>query len=127
MQNCILPVILCVTLSSVHAILYVFFFSLENSNSVKFTSSREDNSTTNDSLVVKIAHAQLHMYTNIVYKLQISSCKTVGEKLRTKLCPQTNGRTDSHGDSSIPPPLRCGGMTISILSDIKNATKYILK
>ena len=110
MQNyiCILPVILCVTLSSVHAILYDFF-SLENSNSVKFTSSREDNSTTNDSLVVKISRAQLHKYANIMYKLQSSTCKTVEEKLRTKLCPRTNGRTDSHGDSSIPPPLRRGG------------------
>ena len=80
--------------------------SLDNNNSVKFTSSREENSTTNDSMVMKIAHAQLHMYTNIMYKFQSSTCKTVGEKLHTKLCPWT----DSHGDSSIPPPpLRCGG------------------
>ena len=52
-----------------------------------------DNSTTNDSKVMKIAHAQLHMYTNIMYKFQSSTCKTVGEKLRTKLCPRTDGRT----------------------------------
>ena len=62
-------------------------------NSVKFTSSRGDNSTTNDSMVMKIANAQLHMYTYIMYKFQSSMCKTVGEKLRTKLCPQTDGRT----------------------------------
>ena len=31
------------------------------------------------------------------------------EKLWTKLCPRTDGLTDSHGDSSIPPPLCCGG------------------
>ena len=66
----------------------------DNNNSVKFTSSRGDNSTTNDSMVMKIAHAQLHMYTNIMYKFQGSTCKTVGEKLRTKLCPRTDGRTD---------------------------------
>ena len=59
---------------------------------------------------MKIALAQLHMYTNIMYKFQSSTCKTVGEKLRTKL--STDRRTDSHGDSSIPPPLRCGGIII---------------
>ena len=57
----------------------------DNNNSVKFTSSRGDNSTTNDSMFVKMAHAQLHMYTNNMYKFQSSTCKTVGEKLRTKL------------------------------------------
>ena len=93
---------------------YCRIISLDNNNSVKFTSSRKDNSTTNDSMVMKIAHAQLHMYTNIMCKFQSSTCKKVGEKLRTKLCPRTDGRadrrTDSHGDSSIPPPLRCGGI-----------------
>ena len=68
---------------------------------------------THDSMVMKIAHAQLHMCTNITYKFQGSTCKTVGEKLRTKLCPRTDGwtgnQTDSHGDSSITPPPRCGG------------------
>ena len=64
--------------------------SLDNNNSVKLTSSREDNSTTNDSMVMKIAHAQLHIYTNIMYKFQSSTCKTVGEKLRAKLCPRTD-------------------------------------
>ena len=58
--------------------------SLDNNNSIKFTSSREDNSTTSDSMVMKIAHAQLHMYTNIMHKFQSSTCKTVGEKVRTK-------------------------------------------
>ena len=68
----------------------------ENNNSVKFTSSRGKNSTTHDSMVMKIAHAHLHMYTNIMYKFQSSTCKTVGEKLCTKLCPQTDRWTDSH-------------------------------
>ena len=115
--------------------------ALDNIDFVKFTSSRRDNSATNDSMVMKIAHAelyttnnivcnfdfstcntvglflwttiiqynlqvqekiipqpmilmvmkiahaQLHMYTNITYKFQSTPCKTVGEKLRTKLCP----------------------------------------
>ena len=92
---------------------YCRIISLDNNNSVKFTSSREDNSITSDSMVMKIAHAQLHMYTNIMYKFQSSTCKTVAEKLWTKLCPQTDGQTDrrkeSHGDSSIPPStLLCG-------------------
>ena len=65
--------------------------SLDNNNSVKFTSSRGDNSTTNNSMVMKIAHAQLHMYTNIMSKFQSSTCKTVGEKLRTKLYSPTDG------------------------------------
>ena len=43
---------------------------------------------------MKIAHAQLHMYTNITYKFQSSIRKTVAEKLWTKLCPRTDGRTD---------------------------------
>ena len=46
---------------------------------------RGDNSTTNDSMVMKIAHALLHMYTSIMYKFQSSTCKTVREKLQTKL------------------------------------------
>ena len=67
---------------------------LDNNNSVTFTSSRADNSTTNDSMVMKIAQAQLHMYTNIIDKFQSSTCKTVGEKLRTKLCPRTDRQKD---------------------------------
>ena len=57
----------------------------DNNNSVKFTSSRGDNSTTNNSMVMKIEHAQLHMYTDIMYKFQSIKCKTVGEKLRTTI------------------------------------------
>ena len=71
---------------------YCRIISKGNNNSVNFTCSREDNSATNDSMVMKIAHAQLHMYTNIMYKFQTSMCKTVGEKLQTKLCPRTDGR-----------------------------------
>ena len=70
---------------------YCRIISLDNNNSVKFTSSREDNSLSNDSMVMKIAHAKLHMYKNIRYKFQSSTCKTVGEKLQTKLCPRTDG------------------------------------
>ena len=65
----------------------------DNINSVKFTSSRGYNSTINVSMVMKIANAQLHMYTYIMYKFQSSTYKTVGEKLRTNLCPRTDGRT----------------------------------
>ena len=82
---------------------YCRIISMDNNNSVKSTSSREDNSTTNDSMVMKIAHAQLDMYTIIMYKFQSSMCKTVGEKLWTKLCPRTDRRKDCHGNSSIPP------------------------
>ena len=57
----------------------------DNNNSVKFTSSRGDNSTTNDSMVMKIAHEQFHMYTNTIYKFQSSKCKTIGEKLQTTI------------------------------------------
>ena len=36
------------------------------------------------------------MHTNIMYKFQSSTCKTVGEKLGAKLFPLTEGRTDVH-------------------------------
>ena len=52
-----------------------------------------DNSTINDRMVMKIAHAQLHMYAYIMYKFQSSMCKSVGEKLRTKLYLRTDGWT----------------------------------
>ena len=72
---------------------YCRIISLDNNNSVKFTSSRGYNSTTNDSTIMKIAHAKLHMYTNFMYKFLSSTCKTVREKLQTKLCPQTHRQT----------------------------------
>ena len=94
--------------------------SLENNNSVKFTSSREDNYTTNDIMVMKIPHAQLHIYTNIMYKFQRSTCITVRGKLQTKLCLRTAGRTTGQIDGRTamaipvyPPPLCCGGYTES--------------
>ena len=83
---------------------YCRIISLDNNNSVKLTSSREDNSTTNDSMVMKIAHAQLHMYSIIMYKFQSSTCKGVREKLRTKLCPRTGGRTAMAIPVYPPPP-----------------------
>ena len=50
---------------------------------------------------MKIAHAQLHMYTNIVYKFQSSTCKTVDEKLRTKLCSWMDRWIDRRTDRQI--------------------------
>ena len=91
---------------------YCRIISLDNNNSVKFTSSREDNSTTNDSMVMKIAHAQLHMYKNIMHKFQSSTCKTVGEKLWTKLCPRTDGRTAMAISEYPPSTLLWGGINI---------------
>ena len=88
---------------------YCRIISLDNNNSVKFTSSREDNSTTKDSMVMKIEHAQLHMYTNIIYKFQSRTCKTEGEKLRTKLHPQTDRRTAMAIPAYLP-PLHGGGI-----------------
>ena len=65
---------------------------------------------------MKIAHAQLHMYTNIMYKFQSITCKTVGEKLQTKLCPHTDRWTDKQTYQQTamaipvyPPRLRFGG------------------
>ena len=96
---------------------YCTIISQDNNNSVKFTSSRADNSTTTDSMVMKIAHAQLHMYTNIMYKFQSSTCKTVGEKLRTILCPWTDGRT-AMAIPAYPPSLHCGGYSNETLKCI---------
>ena len=87
---------------------YCRIISLDNNYSVKFTSSRGDNFRINDSMVMKIAHAQLHMYTKIMYKFQSSMCKTVGEKVWTKLCPWTDGRT-AMVIPVYPPQLHCGG------------------
>ena len=44
---------------------------------------------------MKIAHAQLHMYTNIMNKFQSSTCQTVGEKLWTNC---VHGQTDAWTD-----------------------------
>ena len=52
-----------------------------------------------------------------------SSTRKLGEKLQTKLCPLTDRwvdrQTDSHGDSSIPPPLRCGGIINTEMSSLQ--------
>ena len=98
---------------------YCRIISLDNKNAVKFTCSRVDNSTTNESVVMKIAHAQLHMFTNIMYKFQSSTCRTVGGKLWKKLCPWM---TDSHGDSNIPiSTLLWGGINTYMQSDAWSA------
>ena len=52
--------------------------ALDNNDLVKFTSSREDNSATNDSLVMKIAQAELYTTSNIVCNFDFSPCNTVG-------------------------------------------------
>ena len=75
---------------------YCRIISLDNNNSVKYTSSKGDNSATNDSMVMKIAHAQFHMYTSIMYEFQSSTCKT-RRKAADKIVSadrRTDGRTD---------------------------------
>ena len=52
---------------------------------VKFTSSRGDNSATNDSMVMKIAHAELYTTSNIVCNFEFSTCNTVGLFLWTTI------------------------------------------
>ena len=110
---------------------YCRIISLENKNSVKFTSSREDNSTTNDSTVMKIAHAQLHMYKNIMYKFQSSTCKTAGEKLWTKIM-STDRQTDRQTAMAIPvypPPLRCGGYNNCCMKTLRvwKSLKFVIQ
>ena len=59
---------------------------------------------------MKIAHAQLHMYTNIMYKFQSSTCKT-RRKAPDKIVSM-DGQTDGQTAMAIPVyplPLRCGG------------------
>ena len=57
---------------------YCKIISLDNNNLVKFTSSRGDNSTTNDSVVMKIAHAELYTTSNIVCNFEFNTFNTVG-------------------------------------------------
>ena len=88
---------------------YCRIISLDNNNSVKFTSSREDNSPTTDSMVMKIAHAQLHMYTNIMYKFQSSTCKNCRRKAPDKIVSTDRGTDSQLAIPVYPPPLCCGG------------------
>ena len=75
---------------------------------------------------MKIAHAQLHMYTKIMCKFQSSVCITVGENLRTKLCPRTNGQTDQQIPVYPPPPC-CGEYNDDVKqSDLKYHTNYFI-
>ena len=71
----------------------------DNNNSVKFTSSKGDNSAANNSMVMKIAHAQLYMYTNIMYKFQSSMCKT------RKKAPDNNNSVKFTSSEIIPQPM----------------------
>ena len=52
--------------------------ALDNNDLVKFTSSRGDNSATNDSMVMKIAHAELYTTSKIVYNFEFSTWDTLG-------------------------------------------------
>ena len=51
--------------------------ALDNNDLVKFTSSRGDNLATNDSMVMKIAFAELYTTSNIVCNFGFSTCNTV--------------------------------------------------
>ena len=53
------------------------FNALDNNDLLKFTSSRGDNSATNDSMVMKILHAELYTTSNIVCNSEFSTCNTV--------------------------------------------------
>ena len=65
-----------------------------------------------------------------MYKFQSSTCKTVGEKLRTKLCPRTDGQTDGRTAMAIPvytPPPRCESPSIyseSVPRSMSKASTY---
>ena len=60
--------------------------ALDNNELVKFTSSKGDNSETNDSMVMKIAQAELYYTTsNIVCNFEFSTCNTVGLFLWTTI------------------------------------------
>ena len=76
--------------------------------------------------------AQLHMYINIVYNFQSSTCKTVGEKLQTKLCSRTDGWMDGQTEGwtamAIPvysPSLRCGGYNKRNIGDVTSYFVFI--
>ena len=70
---------------NVRAVLGVRSNALDNNDLVKFTSSRGDNSATNDSMAMKTAHAELYTTSNIVCNFEFSTCKTVGLFLLTKI------------------------------------------
>ena len=76
---------------------------------------------------MKISHAQLHMYTNIMYKFKAVRAKLEEENVLlpephyielSRMDRQTDDLTDSHGDSSIPLHFFVGGIT-SDFFDIK--------
>ena len=52
--------------------------ALDNNDLVKFTSTRGDNTITNDSMVMKIVHAELYTTSSIVCNFKFSTCNTVG-------------------------------------------------
>ena len=85
---------------------YCTIISLDNNNSVKFSCSREDNSKTNDSMVMKIAHVQLH-----IYKHYVSIAEQYMQNCRRK-APDKIVSTDRWMDkwTAMPiPPQRSGG------------------
>ena len=58
---------------------------MDNNDLVKFTSSRGDNSATNDSMVMEIAQAELYTTSNIVCNFEFSTCNNVGLFLWTTI------------------------------------------
>ena len=59
--------------------------ALDNNDLVKFTSSNGENTATNDSMVMKIAHAELYTTSNIVCNFEFSTYNTVGLFLWTTI------------------------------------------
>ena len=59
--------------------------ALDNIDLVQFTSSKGDNSATNDSMVMKIADAELYTTSNVVCNFEFSTCDTVGLFLWTTI------------------------------------------
>ena len=87
---------------------YCRIISLDNNNSVKYTSSRKDNSTTNDSMVMKIAHATLYVHKHYLYVSE-QYVQNSAEKSSGQNC--VHGQTDGQTAMAIPvyPPRLCRG------------------
>ena len=59
--------------------------ALDNNDLVQLTSSRGDNSATNESMVMKITHAEMYTTSNIVCHFEFRTCNTVGLFLWTTI------------------------------------------
>ena len=103
---------------------YCRIISLDNNNSVKFTSSREDNSTINDSMVMKIA--QRLCINKVFLRFDLEHVQNCRRKAGDEIV-STDRRADSHGDYSIPPPLRCGGRGVGYKELQATTEMWLLK